>query len=613
MDRERTSMERPTALQRATQLIQAGNVAAGAALCRDVLAREPGQPDALHLLAMATRTSDPRAAEALFRESLQRAPLQPNVLVNYANFLRASGRTDEAEPLLRRATELAPEWVPGWYNLGILLRATNRLGEAAHCANRCTTLDPAHAAGWELRAAIEQQRRDLDAAIALCRAGLANAPRSARLHYSLGQLLREDCRFADAAPAYEAALALGHETAELYPNWAEALLETGNGAAALAVLAKGISRHPRDARLHRLCASLHWATGTAGDPIAPLWHAAREHPGDPALWETLIRILVRLGRPGEADAAIAEAGRRGCPRTADIAILEALGRVRSGDTPAATPLFERALRDYPRNAAVQLAFAEHLLSSGDPARAESLCADVLAADPFEQLAWAHRGIAWQLLGDPRRGWLLDYERMVLPVAVQAPAEYPDRDAFFRQVLDVIEALHRTRVHPLDQSVRGGTQTNGYLFRLKEPTLQLLQQQIRAAVRSVLAGFPDDSRHPFWGRRSRGPDAFRFSGCWSVRLLSQGYHTNHMHPEGWISSALYVALPDEVSNGVEGRAGHIEFGVPPREMNLALPPQRTVQPRVGELLLFPSYMWHGTVPFTARQPRVTVAFDVVPHG
>ena len=37
----------------------------------------------------------------------------------------------------------------------------------------------------------------------------------------------------------------------------------------------------------------------------------------------------------------------------------------------------------------------------------------------------------------------------------------------------------------------------------------------------------------------------------------------------------------------------------------------IQVRVGRLVLFPSYMWHGTVPFEADQPRMTVAFDVVP--
>mgnify|MGYP006206063359 CR=1 FL=1 len=98
----------------------------------------------------------------------------------------------------------------------------------------------------------------------------------------------------------------------------------------------------------------------------------------------------------------------------------------------------------------------------------------------------------------------------------------------------------------------------------------------------------------------------------MRLSSAGYHTNHMHPEGWMSSALYVALPDEVRSA-RNQAGHIQFGVPLLDRDLALSPRRVLKPGVGRLVLFPSYMWHGTIPFHSQQPRLTVAFDLLPDG
>jgi hypothetical protein len=38
----------------------------------------------------------------------------------------------------------------------------------------------------------------------------------------------------------------------------------------------------------------------------------------------------------------------------------------------------------------------------------------------------------------------------------------------------------------------------------------------------------------------------------------------------------------------------------------------VQPRPGRLVLFPSYMWHGTMPIEGEAPRMTIAFDMVPR-
>jgi hypothetical protein len=103
------------------------------------------------------------------------------------------------------------------------------------------------------------------------------------------------------------------------------------------------------------------------------------------------------------------------------------------------------------------------------------------------------------------------------------------------------------------------------------------------------------------------DFVRFSGSWSVRLLSGGRHVSHVHPQGWFSSALYVALPPLEDRGPEP-AGWLTLGEPSNDLELDLPPFRLIEPKPGRLALFPSTMWHGTKPF-AEGERLTVAFDV----
>jgi predicted Zn-dependent protease len=607
-------MQQTAMLQQAATLMQGGRIEEGEALCRQVLKAAPKQPEALHLLALAARDRGNAAeAESQFRKSLAQAPRQPDVLVNFGNFLRARHRAVEAETLLKRATECAPDFVPGWQSLGLLWLGTGKFSDAARCAGRVTALAPRHAAGWELLAASEQRQGRLDSAIASCREGLRHSPGANRLHYSLAQLLRQDCDFAAAVHAYDEAQRHGYETPELYQNRGEALYEAGEVQQALACFADGITRFPGCALLHRLWARIHWQLGGSGDSLANLQRATRSDPCNAALWQVLVDLLIRLDRADEACAALAEAWKLGCPKTPDLQLLDAMGKAKAGELPRATELFARLVAAHPRQPGIRLAFAEHLLAAGDPERAEALCAEILDREPLDQSAWAFRGTAWQLLGDPREAWLLDYGRMVSQVQVAPPAGYASSEEFFHEVRGVLETMHRMQAHPIEQTVRGGTQTNGFLFRLKHPLLRVLEQQIRLAVRETLASFPRDPAHPFWSRRldpAEG-DAFRFAGAWSVRLNSQGYHTNHIHPEGWISSALYVALPVEVREG-DGDAGHLQFGVPPAELGIAVAPRRVVNPEVGVLSLFPSYMWHGTVPFTSDQPRITVAFDLVPR-
>jgi hypothetical protein len=60
-----------------------------------------------------------------------------------------------------------------------------------------------------------------------------------------------------------------------------------------------------------------------------------------------------------------------------------------------------------------------------------------------------------------------------------------------------------------------------------------------------------------------------------------------------------------------REGVLTFGEPSLVTTPVLSPEYSVRPSVGMLVLFPSYFWHGTVPFRSNQARLTVAFDAVP--
>jgi hypothetical protein len=72
----------------------------------------------------------------------------------------------------------------------------------------------------------------------------------------------------------------------------------------------------------------------------------------------------------------------------------------------------------------------------------------------------------------------------------------------------------------------------------------------------------------------------------------------------------VTVP-EATNDPGTRSGWIKFGEPSLELPLKNPIRRAVQPVPGRLVLFPSYMWHGTIPLQANSPRTTIAFDVTP--
>jgi hypothetical protein len=120
--------------------------------------------------------------------------------------------------------------------------------------------------------------------------------------------------------------------------------------------------------------------------------------------------------------------------------------------------------------------------------------------------------------------------------------------------------------------------------------------------AALGGGPDPLR-----RRNTGRWAIK--GAWSVRLRPGGFHHDHTHSHGWLSSAFYVEVPPCVNE--PGQQGWLRFGHPGIPVSPPLEAGHVIRPEPGLLVLFPSYMWHGTIPFSGDTARMTIAMDIVP--
>ena len=96
------------------------------------------------------------------------------------------------------------------------------------------------------------------------------------------------------------------------------------------------------------------------------------------------------------------------------------------------------------------------------------------------------------------------------------------------------------------------------------------------------------------------------------MEAQGHQIAHIHPAAWLSGVYYPRLPDAVRDDDSDHAGWVEFGRPPNDFHCsAEQPFKLVCPKEGLMILFPSYFYHGTVPFQAESPCFSIAFDVLP--
>jgi tetratricopeptide (TPR) repeat protein len=279
-----------------------------------------------------------------------------------------------------------------------------------------------------------------------------------------------------------------------------------------------------------------------------------------------------------------------------------------GQLDEAIAAYQKSLQLQPDALATKVHLASVLLQSGDARRSLSLTGEVVARTPRDQAALAVHELALRANDDPRAERLADYERHIQIFDLDPPQGFSTMAEFNAALNAHLDTMHTDLREPVDQTLRHGTQTAPSLLAGRNVLLGALRQRIEEAVGIYIDRMPrDDEDHPFTGRRGRG---FAFAGSWSSRLHDRGFHANHVHPEGWISSCYYVAVPDAALDP-SARQGWIKFGEPSFNIVMRDVMRRAVQPVSGRLVLFPSYMWHGTIAFRSPTARTTIAFDAVP--
>jgi tetratricopeptide (TPR) repeat protein len=519
---------------------------------------------------LAMKAGDALAAEAHFAAACAAAPQVAEYGINHAIALQQLGRHGKAVAVLSRYEAAARRDARYASVRALSERALGHPGEAARWYDAALAIEPTRARALHGRARIALERGE-----------------------------------ADAVTRFDRALSVTPGDADLWLGKAQALEVAGNVAEARAIAEQIAQQAPGYLAGLTFLAGLRLAAGET-DFTAPFRDAAARAPEDPNIPATHIETLAGLDYAAEAAEVAAEARRR-FAALPHFALLEAIHAGSAGDDARAGAIFAQLADDSPLRF---LHEARHALRQRDPEAAERLLQRALAADPWDISAWALRGMAWRLAGDSRAEWLHDQ-----PGLVQL-RPLVGREGLVAEAIAELRRLHAASSMPLGQSLRGGTQTRGILFHRTEPVLAELHAAIRATLETYREQLPPrDDTHPLLRHRDT---PWRLMGSWSVRLTGGGsgagdYHTAHIHPQGIVSSALYLVVPEEAAD-TQSRLGWLEVGRPPPDLRLDLEPLKVIRPKEAHLALFPSTLYHGTTPFGASRradaERMTVAFDVV---
>ena len=234
---------------------------------------------------------------------------------------------------------------------------------------------------------------------------------------------------------------------------------------------------------------------------------------------------------------------------------------------------------------------------------------VFKMEPQNIRSLAYKTVALMALDEKSKvDCLVGFGDLVKSRLLEINEDYRNISSFNSRLIEVLKnhPNYTSEWDSTQRAIRGGAIVPR-LFDHQDPILNILKLSLEKTIDHYIAELPFDPNHPFLVIK---PDKYSID-IWANFLGPTNYQSSHIHNKGWLSGVFYVSTHEGNGSESDPAAGWIEFNRP----GYGLPGFggeqfiRKIKPEPGLVVMFPSYVWHGTIPFSDEGERISVAFDV----
>ncbi|HSI22508.1 MAG TPA: tetratricopeptide repeat protein [Methylophilaceae bacterium] len=507
-----------------------------------------------------------------------------------------AGQLAQAELAAKSLIKSYPGTMLAYNVLGVALEGQRKFEEAAVWYRKALSLNPGLAELHFNLGVVLSNLGKLDDAITSYKRAAALKPNLAVVHFNLGTALQERGRLEEAAASFHKALTVEPNFFEAHGNLGTVLQKQGKLEEAEASYRRALAIHA-DARGHFNLGTALRDQGRLDEAIASYQQALAFKPDYVEAHNNMGEALRDQGRMEEAVA---------CFRTA-LAIDPENGLANfnwaqflfdAGKLDQAIAFFEKSqLHDWRERTLYCLYKTEKFDEFRSQLQAVML--NGKHTSPFLATLSTHYATNF---GTPDP-YNFCPNAMEFVYQNSIPSLAGENSALLQELLRDIN--HAEIAERKQGRLHNGIQSAGNLFKRPEESFRKLAELVKNEVenyRKRFAGAQCELIKSF-------PQDMAFTSSWYVKMRRGGHLTSHIHEEGWISGAVYLAMPKET----DGTAGSFSFGTdgddyPRKRDDFAV---RSILPNVGDIILFPSSLFHRTIPFDSNEDRICVAFDIKP--
>ncbi|MBD1139019.1 tetratricopeptide repeat protein [Pelagibacterales bacterium SAG-MED46] len=259
----------------------------------------------------------------------------------------------------------------------------------------------------------------------------------------------------------------------------------------------------------------------------------------------------------------------------------------------------------------EISIAESYLKNKDAKNALSFLETYLKKYPQDTRANAYKTIALRGLKKfDQIEELISFANLVKTIDLQILTS--DNILEFNKELRSL-LVNDPRRHPENNhrgwAIRGGTVIRN-LLNTTNPSILKFEFFLKKAIDYYIDNLPNNDEHPFLMIKKKD---YHINNSWVNFLEPGNFQANHIHDKGWISGVYYLDEPEIELD--EKHAGWIEFNRAGYNLPHFAGEQgiELIKPKSGMFILFPSYTWHGTIPYKHKYNRISISFDINPSG
>ena len=451
---------------------------------------------------------------------------------------------------------------------------------------------PKHQFAWKVLGVIFKKTGRVSESLAVTKKAVKLSPKDAQAHLNLGIIFKELGKLNDAEDSYKQAILFKSNYAEAHNNLGNVLEEMGRYEDAVSSYRNAILFRSNFAEAHNNLGVTFEKLGQSDDAEASFKNAIELKPDYAEAYNNLGNVLEEMGRYEDAEDKYRQA------ITLKHNYFEAHNNL--GNVLRLSKKYKEAIHhfDLLNNDFGTALSLECLYINKNYVEFENRLNTLSLSENMNLRVAALSSFAAHQMKkkDP-------YPFCKNPIDFVSIQNISDYDFHTDNVLQkIIKETDKYNLKWEARTTKFGFQGPSDIFENPSKIILVLEKIIQKAVETYYNNFRSESNIfiKSW------PKKYKLSG-WYNKLVKNGHHTSHIHQTGWLSGVIYL----KTINLPNSDEGAIEFGLHGYDLPIIDKnyPRKIHRPKRGDIVLFPSSLFHRTIPFTMDSERSTIAFDL----